>query len=187
MSRLAPVDHATASGRSRELLDRVERSLGTVPLMTRVMATSPAVLDGYLALAGALARGSLGAAVAERVALAVAAENDCGYCASAHTVLGARAGVSPDELDAALHGRSQDERTAACIALALAVVRQRGAVADGDLAAARTAGLDDAAIAEVVAHVALNVLTNYLNSLARTEIDFPVVDLPGRTGTHRAA
>ena len=180
MSRLAPVDHATAHGRRRELLDRVERSLGVVPVMTRVMAQSPAVLEGYLTLAGSLARGSLDAATAERIALAVAAENDCGYCAAAHTVLGGSAGVPADELAAALEGRSGDARAAACLDLALAVVRTRGAVPDDALADARAAGLDDAAIAEVVAHVALNVLTNYLNSLAEPELDFPAVALPQR-------
>jgi len=55
------------------------------------------------------------------------------------------------------------------------VARERGRVADADLAAVRAAGYDDAQIVEIVQHVALNVFTNYLNEVARTEIDFPVV------------
>ena len=41
------------------------------------------------------------------------------------------------------------------------------------IAAVRDAGYGDAEIAEVVAHVALNVFTNYFNNVAGTAIDFP--------------
>ena len=34
----------------------------------------------------------------------------------------------------------------------------------------------DAEIAETIGHVALNVLTNYFNNVAHTEIDFPLVE-----------
>jgi AhpD family alkylhydroperoxidase len=110
----------------------------------------------------------------------VAGENGCGYCASAHTFLAGKAGVAKDELVRNLAGGSADPRTAAILALARRIVATRGQVADGDIAAARAAGLDDGAIAETVAHVALNVLTNYLNNLAQTAIDFPVVAVPTR-------
>jgi len=40
---------------------------------------------------------------------------------------------------------------------------------------AKAADVTDGEIVEVVANVALNVYTNYLNVLADTEIDFPVV------------
>ena len=41
--------------------------------------------------------------------------------------------------------------------------------------AIRDSGYDDAQIVEIVQHVALNTWTNYLNSVAKTEIDFPLV------------
>ena len=53
------------------------------------------------------------------------------------------------------------------------VVEKTGLVEDGDLAAVREAGYGDAEIAEVVAHVGLNVFTNYFNHVAGTAIDFP--------------
>ena len=53
------------------------------------------------------------------------------------------------------------------------VVEKRGVVEDADLAAVREAGNGDAEIAEVVAHVALNIFTNYFNNVAGTTIDFP--------------
>ena len=42
---------------------------------------------------------------------------------------------------------------------------------------ARDAGVSDAETIEVVAHIALNVFTNYLNSVSGTAIDFPDVPL----------
>ena len=52
---------------------------------------------------------------------------------------------------------------------------KHGGVSDDDLAEVRAAGYDDAEIAAIVAHVALNVLTNYLNRVAQPVIDFPEV------------
>ena len=45
--------------------------------MTRAMANSPALLQGYLDLSGALSRGVLSPATRERIALAVAQRNNC--------------------------------------------------------------------------------------------------------------
>ena len=55
------------------------------------------------------------------------------------------------------------------------VIDHRGRLTDAQLQAARQAGLADAAIVEVVANVALMTLTNYLNNLAETDVDFPPV------------
>ena len=180
MPRLAAIDPATATGKAKNLLDGVHKALGATPNLMRTMANAPAVLDAYLAFSGALRGDGLTPAAREAVALAVAGDNGCGYCASAHTFLAGKAGVAKDELARNLAGGSADPRTAAILALARRIVATRGQVADGDIQAARAAGLDDAAIAETVAHVALNVLTNYLNNVAQTAIDFPVVTVPAR-------
>jgi uncharacterized peroxidase-related enzyme len=180
MPRIQPVDPVTATGKAKDLLDGVQKAFGATPNLMRTMATAPAVLDAYLVFSGALRGGGLPPAVREAVALAVAGENGCGYCASAHTFLAGKAGVAKDELARNLAGASADPRTAAVLALARRIVATRGQVADADLAAARAAGLDDGAIVETVALVALNVLTNYLNNLAQTAIDFPMVTLPAR-------
>lgn len=180
MPRLSVVDPATATGERQKLLGRVERALGSTPNMMRSMAVSPAVLDAYLAFSGALAKGGLDAGVREQIALTAAAENACGYCAAAHSVLGARAGLSREALLAGLDGRADDPKIEAALTLARAVVRQKGLISDEELADARAAGLSDGDIGEVVANVALNVFTNYFNLVAQTELDFPAVELPAR-------
>jgi alkylhydroperoxidase family enzyme len=62
------------------------------------------------------------------------------------------------------------------LTFAKAVVLTRGEVDDETLEAARRAGLDDAELAEIVGHVAVNVLTNYFNKTFAVELDFPRVD-----------
>lgn len=181
MTRLAPVDPTTATGAAADLLSQVQRTLGLVPNMTKVMAGSPALLKGYLALSGALAGGVLPAAERQQLAIATAQANGCEYCLSAHTYIGATiAEVDADELDRARHAESADPHAAALLALSAAIVRDRGHVDDAAVRAARDAGVTDAEIGEVVGHVALNVLTNYFNVLAGVENDWPVVPLHGR-------
>ena len=119
----------------------------------------------------------LTAAQREIVALAVAQYNSCHYCLSAHTLLGKGAGLSPEAIRAARLGKGQDPLDDAIATLALRIVETRGQVSDSDLSAARLAGLDDARIVEIVGNVAHNVLTNFMNNVAQTKIDFPVVDV----------
>ncbi len=178
MPRLSTVDPATASTEAKPLLDRVERALGVTPNMMRAMAASPAVLEAYLAFSGALAKGRLTGAVREQLALVAAVENSCEYCLSAHTVLGARAGVSEADLKAGLHADAADPAVAAALRFARAVIRDRGFVSDADLEDVRSAGYTDGEIGEIIGAVALNVFTNYFNSVGRTELDFPPVELP---------
>ena len=175
-TRLTALDPSATSGKARQLLDAVQKKLGMAPNMMRTMAQSPAVLDGYLAFNTALAGGDLDAKTHEQLALAIAQTNDCAYCASAHTALGKMAGLTPDQTVAARRGQGTDPKTSAAINLARAIIEQRGAVSDDDLASAHAAGLGEPEIAEVVAHVALNIFTNYFNRLAATAIDFPIVN-----------
>jgi len=176
MSRLPQIEPATASGEAQDLLAQVQASLGITPNMTKVMANSPALLKGYLALSGALAGGVLPAAVRERLAIATAEANGCAYCLSAHTYIGGNlAGVDADELEAARFGASDDPHIRALLELSGAVLADRGAVDDEVVDRARRSGVSDAEIGEVVGHIAVNVLTNYFNVLTQVENDWPVV------------
>lgn len=122
-------------------------------------------------------RGSLPAQTRERIALAVAQINGCNYGLSAHTYLGKHLAKLDDaEIAANRHGSSNDPKADAAVRFAAKVVRESGHVGDADLWAVRMAGYDDAQIVEIVQHAALNTWTNYINEVAETEIDFPVVD-----------
>jgi uncharacterized peroxidase-related enzyme len=177
MSRInIPATIDTAPAATQPLLDGVKAKLGSVPNLFRLLAVSPAALEGYLGLSGALGKGSLDARTRERIALAVAEFNGCGYCTSAHAFIGKNmAGLTDAEIASNRNGSSTDARAAAAVKFAVRVVETRGQVSDADVAAIRLAGYSDAELVEIVLLVALNTLTNYVNEVAGTAIDFPAV------------
>jgi len=185
MSRIPAVDPATASAPVQRILDGVQRSLGAKPNLFRVAANSQAALEGLNGLIGALARGRFDARGREALALTVSEIDGCSYCLSAHSALGKGAGLTESDLEKARSGQAPDPRLAAALRLARRIVETRGHVGESAVAEARQAGLSDAELVEVVAHVALTTFTNYLNEVAATEIDFPVVS--PRQATSRAA
>lgn len=177
MTRLhTPATIADAPSAARPMLDAVNKQLGVVPNLFRLVANSPAALEGYLGMSGALAKGALPAATRERIALAVAQVNGCDYCLSAHTYLGTHlAKLDAAEIAANRRGGSTDPKADAAVRFAVKVTQQRGHVSAEDVRAVKLAGYDDAQVIEIVQHVALNTWTNYINEVAQTEIDFPVV------------
>lgn len=175
MTRIAtPATAADAPLAAQPLLAAVKAQIGAVPNLFRVVANSPAALEGYLGLSAALGKGALPAATRERIALAVAQINGCDYCLSAHSYLGKHvAKLDEAEMIANRRGHSHDAKADAAVHFAAEVTKARGHVSDADLEAIRQAGYDDAQLVEIVLHVALNTWTNYLNSVAQTVIDFP--------------
>jgi uncharacterized peroxidase-related enzyme len=176
MPRIDAPTVETAPAASQPQLAAVKKQLGVVPNLFRTVAHSPAALEGYLSLNGALAKGSLDAATRERIALAVAEFNGCGYCLAAHTYIGKNlAKLSDSEIESNRRGRSSDAKADAAVVFAAKVISARGHVSEADLLAVRAAGLTEADIIEIIAHVALNTLTNYINEVAGTIVDFPAV------------
>lgn len=177
MSRIpTPATIEDAPAASQPLLAAVKAQLGSVPNLFRLVSTSPAALEGYLGMNAALNKGALPAATRERIALAVAEINGCDYCLSAHTYLGKHVAKLDDtEITANRSGASNDPKADAAVRFAAKVTRQRGRVSEEDVRAVKLAGYDDAQIIEIVQHVALNTWTNYINEVAKTDIDFPVV------------
>jgi len=176
MSRLTIAARDDVPEASKPVLDAVHKQLGTVPNLFRLLAASPAVLQGFAANNAALGK-TLDVKTRERIALAVAQVNGCSYCLSAHSYLALNlAKISPEEVALNRQGRSGDAKADAAVQFAVQVLNLRGHVADADLQAVRDAGYSDAQIVEIVAVVAENVFTNFINEVAQTDIDFPVVD-----------
>ncbi|AZP12879.1 carboxymuconolactone decarboxylase family protein [Undibacterium parvum] len=177
MTRMSVPTIELSPAASLPLLDAVKKQLGVVPNLMRLVGNSPAALEGYLSLSGALGKGSIGAKTGERIALAIAEINRCDYCLSAHTYLASNvAKLDAAEISANRHGQSGDAKADAAVRFAASVAVERGHVSDTAVAAVKAAGFTDAEVIEIVLHVALNTLTNYVNSVAHTEIDFPVVN-----------
>lgn len=178
MSRLAPVTDQNASPAAAELFAAIKQKVGMVPNLYRVTAQRPAVLSALLGLGDALGEGKFDAATREAIALAVANENACDYCASAHSAIASGMNISAEDIASYLDGEADDPRLAAILKLAVIITRAKGFIGDADIDDARAAGLDDGDIVETVANVAANIFTNYLNHAAETDIDFPHVATP---------
>ena len=177
MSRIELVSDTAATGEAKALLSQIHGAFGATPNMFRAVANSPAALKSMWGAFGALGSGVIPAQLGEQIAVAVADRNACHYCLAAHTALGRKAGVSAADMAAAQAGESSDPRTAAALRFALKLVDARGQVDAADVQALRAAGFDDAHIVEIVAHVALNLFTNYVNVALEVPVDFPGVKL----------
>ncbi|HIQ43428.1 MULTISPECIES: carboxymuconolactone decarboxylase family protein [Pseudomonas] len=170
MTRITALPFEQTAASAQAQLEGIRKGLGFVPNTFATLAHAPAALSGYLALSQALGKGTLDARAREVVALASSQVNGCEYCLAAHTLFGSKAGLSDADIRSARDGELD-----AVARLTRQVIDHRGRLTDAQLQAARQAGLADAAIVEVVANVALMTLTNYLNNLAETDVDFPPV------------
>ncbi len=176
MKRLQALNPETTTGKAKELFNGVQSKLGMVPNMMRTMGNSPAVLEGYLNLSGALAKASIGAKMGELIALTVSQENNCDYCLSAHTFIGEKlVKIDSTSLQSARIAENYDKKIQAGLVFAKRLVTTQGRVSDEDVQLVKDAGYGEGEIGEIIAHVALNVFTNYFNNTAKTAIDFPVV------------
>lgn len=177
MSRINPVDPETIEPETARSLAAVRKKLGVLPNLFTTIAHSPVALDSYLKLMETLSLGRLSSKQRELIAIAVAQHNSCGYCLSAHAALGAGVGLSKMDIEHARSGSARHPVDNVIIDFALKVLDARGAVSNEDLASIRKSGADDGIVVEILANVVLNILTNYLNRLAETAIDFPIISL----------
>ncbi len=177
MTRIKPIDVDQAEGKTKSMLENVNKAVGMVPNLMRTLAHSPAALDAYLGFGKALGGGSLSAKLREQIALTAANVNACEYCASAHTALGKKFGIDATELQRNLQASSRDPKVEAALRFAKAVVVRQGWVTDEELEHVREAGYSDGEINEIIATTAISIFTNYFNHVAGTEVDFPVVEV----------
>jgi uncharacterized peroxidase-related enzyme len=171
------ISTVTATPATQEILKQIYTAFGATPNMFKAVANSPAALKSMWGSFGALGSGALGAKLGEQIAAAVANRNRCEYCLAAHTVLGQSAGVSAQDMSAAQGGKSTDPKIQSALTFALKIVEQRAAIGQADVEAVRAAGFNDGEIVEIMAHVALNVFTNYVNVAFNVPVDFPKIAL----------
>jgi len=181
MTRVPLINPAEANGERKQVLDQIHGAFGATPAMFRAVANSTAALKSMWGSFGALGGGVIPAKLGEQIAVAVADRNACEYCLAAHTVLGRKAGATAEEMSAAQAGESSDPKTAAALRFALKLVTDRAQVTDADVKALHDVGFNDEEVVEILAHVALNLFTNYVNVAFAVPVDFPSVKL------HKAA
>jgi uncharacterized peroxidase-related enzyme len=171
MSRINTLSLEHATDTTRPLLEGVQKKIGFLPNVFKTLAHAPAVLSSYLQQSATLGKTSLSATEKEAIFLATSQVNGCDYCLAAHTLFAGKAGLSAQDILSARNGQLNAFAT-----LARQITESRGHLSSEQIAAARAAGINDSKIVEVIAHVASQTLTNYLNNVALTEIDFPAID-----------
>jgi uncharacterized peroxidase-related enzyme len=176
MPRIAIPDRDDAPAESQSILDNVNRMLGFVPNLQRLMPISPNALAGWAGLMGALSK-TLDVKTRDGIALAVSDVGGCNYCLAAHSYISSNlAKIPPEEIALNRKGRSSEPKRQAAIAFAKALIEKRGKVTDEEFAAVKAAGWTDANIVEMIALSAQFLLTNFVNNAVQTPIDFPEVD-----------
>ncbi|PIS11274.1 MAG: carboxymuconolactone decarboxylase [Bdellovibrio sp. CG10_big_fil_rev_8_21_14_0_10_47_8] len=177
MPRIELQNPETATGERKEILSQIHAAFGTTPNMFKAIANSTPALKMMWSAFGALGGGKLGPKLGEQIAIAVADVNRCEYCLAAHTALGNGAGLSAETMSQAQRAKSNDPKTQAALTFAVKVVKERANISPDDISALRKAGYSEEDVAEILAHVALNIFTNYTNVAFDVPIDFPKVAL----------
>lgn len=154
---------------------RSERHACSLPNFIKLLSKSPVAMNAYVQATRALANGRLNEGERERIALAIAEINGSDYCLAAHESAAREAGLTEEDVLLARKASAKNQRSEAMLRFVQAVVLQRGDIKDEETAAMGKAGFSEAEIIEVVANIGLNIFTNYLNILARTNLDSPAI------------
>jgi uncharacterized peroxidase-related enzyme len=173
MPRIKIPTREEAPEASQQVLENVNKMLGFVPNLQRLMSISPAALTGWAGLMGALSK-TLDVKTRDGIALAVSEADGCNYCLAAHSyIAGKLAKIDADEIAINREGKSNDPKRQAAIQFAKRLIETSGKVSDAEFAAVRDAGWSDANIIEMIALTAQFLLTNFVNNAVQTPIDFP--------------
>jgi uncharacterized peroxidase-related enzyme len=175
MLRLNPVEPNQVGEELQGILERNHLGFDETQGFVKILAKSPAAARAYVLAEGALAEGRLSDRQREQIALAVAEINGSQYCLLAHSLAGRHAGLSGEEIESARRAAASDAKADRMLRFTQSMVLQRGEISDEDLGALRKAGFSDAEVIEIVANIALNIFTNYLNILSKTEVEFPAI------------
>lgn len=175
-TRIKTLNPDTTTGESKELFNAVEKKLGFIPNLIKVFGNSPTTLKSYLNLGELTASGNFSNKFREQLALAVGEENSCNYCLSAHTAIGKMNGLTSEQTELNRQGLANDAKTQVGLQLAQSITKNRGKITSQEIEAAKAVGYNDGDILEIVLNVVSNTLTNYVNHIAETEIDFPKVE-----------
>lgn len=183
-TRIKTLNPETTTGEAKELFDAVNKKVGFVPNLIKVFGNSPATLKAYLSLGELAGSGNFTAKFREQLALAIGEANSCNYCLSAHSAIGKMNGLTEDEIENNRQGVATDSKVQVGLNFAQNVTRNRGVVSNEEIAEVKAAGYNDEDILEIVLNVVSNTLTNYVNHIAETEIDFPKVEAGKFAVTH---
>ena len=169
----APLTIATAPEASKPILENIQKSFGFIPNLMAIFANNSIVLQGYLALDGAFDKGSFTPRERQIILLAASVENNCDYCAAAHSTIAKGPLHTPAEVVAAIRNNTPvpDAKLDALVKLVKEIVRERGHATDRTIQQFIAAGYKKEQVMELLLGVALKSISNYLDHISPAPVD----------------
>jgi len=162
----------SAPDKARPTLEAAHKGYGFVPNLLGVMASAPALAKAYPTLAALFDESAFDATERQVVLLTASAENGCGYCMAAHSVIAGMQKVPEDVVAALRDGQPiADPKLEALRRFTASVVTKRGRPSESDKQAFLDAGYAVGQMLDVALGVGLKTLSNYTNHLADTPLD----------------
>jgi len=108
MALVSYVSRDDAAESVRPILEGMEKKLGSVPSIFRLLGHSPELLQGFLGLNGAMSKTKLDGKLRELAYMRTSQLNGCGYCLEHHRTFGRKAGLSDRQVAEIDHFETSD-------------------------------------------------------------------------------
>lgn len=162
----------TAPDNSKEALAHAKETFGFIPNLEGILAEAPALLQGSMMLWDLFETTSFTAIERQVIYLTANYENSCNYCMAAHSGLAKMTGMSEENIEALRNGTPMPEpKLQALRRFTQKMVRDRGWVKDSEIEAFMAAGYNKQQVLEVILGIAVKVMHNYTNHIAKTPLD----------------
>ncbi len=172
MTDFTTYNTGTAPEASKPLLEGVKKAYGFEPNLLGNMAEAPALLEGYLALAGIFDKAALSETERQIILMTNNRLNGCTYCMAAHTTISQMNNVEPAVIEALRDGTPiADPKLEALRTFAEIINRKRGWLEEIDIEDFLAAGYSRQNVLEVILGTSLKVMSNYTNHITETVVD----------------
>jgi uncharacterized peroxidase-related enzyme len=108
MAVVSYVSDQDAAEKIKPVFEGMEKKLGVVPNVFRVMAHNPEMLEAFLGLNATLPRTKLNGKLRELAYIKTSELNDCDYCLHHHRALGKKAGLNDRQVAETAESETSD-------------------------------------------------------------------------------
>jgi len=164
----------TAPDGAKQSLAGLQQAFGLIPNLAATMASSPPLLNSFVAAFGQFAGGTFTGGERQVLLLSNAVANRCEWAVAFHSTMALKEGVEPAAVDAIRRRElPADARLAALSALTRTLIDKRGHLDDTDAKGFAAAGFDDDQLLEVVTGLAISTMANYVGNIAQPPLEAP--------------
>lgn len=160
------------SANNQEIFDSLNKQLGFVPNLYATFALNETALADYLQFQNR--KSTLKAKEREVINLVVSEVNQCDYCLAAHTTIGKMNGFSDEQILELRQGKASFDSKLDALAKFTRNISLNRSIPDAAATQALAdAGYNAAQIVDIVMVIGDKTVSNFLNGVANTPIDFP--------------